>query len=327
MRPLVSVIIPAFNAAAWVGAALASVLAQTYQELEVLVVDDGSQDDTVSVVKGFTDPRVRLICQGNHGAAAARNRGLAEARGTFIQFLDADDLMGAEKIGRQMDALRQAPAGSVASCAWARFGTDPREAVVQSEPVWQVSDPVEWLSCSLSGGGMMQPGAWLTPRAVTDAAGPWDEALTLHDDGEFFTRVLLKSTRNVFVPGVTVFYRTVPGSLSRKRSRRALESALAVCRSGHRHLLAVSDTPAVRRALATQYAQFAYEFGDQAPDLMRDALKAIRELRAAPSPVIGGPSFRWLTSALGFPLALRIRRLKGTGQEIGNRRSKILDRR
>jgi hypothetical protein len=173
--------------------------------------------------------------------------------------------------------------------------------------VWQVSDPVEWLTCSLSGGGMMHSGAWLTPRAAIEAAGPWDESLTLHDDGEFFTRVLLKVARNVFVPDVTVFYRAVPGSLSRKRSRRAVESALAVCRSRHKHLLAASDTRAVRRALATQYAQFAYEFTVTAPDLSREVLRAMIELRAAPLPVIGGRKFRWLSRTVGMARALRFR--------------------
>jgi glycosyltransferase involved in cell wall biosynthesis len=327
---LVSVIIPAWNVSPFVQSAIRSVLAQTYHEFEVLVVDDGSTDDTATSINAIRDARVRLIAQNHRGAAAARNRGLAEARGTFIQFLDADDLMGAEKIGRQMEVLGQAPAGSVASCAWAHYANDPRDAVVRPEPVWQVSNPVEWLTCSLSGGGMMQPGSWLTPRAVIEAAGPWDESLTLHDDGEFFTRVLLKATHNVFVTGATLYYREVAGSLSRARSRPAMESALAVCHSRQRHLLAAVDSPAGRRALATQYGQFAYEFGALAPDLNAQALREMHALGATPAPVIGGPSFRWLTRALGFPFAWRIRLVLATGageKSAGDRGSKVEDSR
>ncbi len=298
---------PAFNAAAWIGQTLDSALSQTWRELELIVVDDGSTDETAAVVKSVCDPRVRMVCQSNRGAAAARNKGLAAATGAFIQFLDADDLLSPDKIARQMCALRQALVGSVASCAWGHFASDPRDAVVRPEPVWQIGDTVGWLTCSLSGGGMMPTEAWLAPRSLIEAAGPWDEALTVHDDGEFFTRVLLKATRNIFVPGATVYYRQVAGSLSRRPSRKAVESALAVCRSGHRHLLAAADSPAVRRALATQYAQFAYEFGVQAPDLMCEALEAIRELRVAPASAIGGRSFRRLTCALGISLALRVR--------------------
>jgi glycosyltransferase involved in cell wall biosynthesis len=315
---MVSVIIPAFNAEAWVGAAIESILAQTWRQFEVLIVDDGSQDQTAAVVKSISDPRVSLIRQGNRGAASARNRGLAASTGDYIQFLDADDVISEQKIEKQIEALRQAPAGSVASCAWSRFVTNPSGAAVIPEPVWEVGDPVAWLVSSLSGGGMMQPGAWLTPRAVIEKAGPWDESLSLHDDGEFFTRVLLKAARNVFVPGVTVGYREVPGSLSRKRNRRAMESALAVCRSRHRHLLAAKDDSLVRRALATQYAQFAYEFGAAAPDLANEALREMRGLRAAPACVIGGGTFRWLSRLFGTAPALRARAIFATSKSRWN---------
>jgi hypothetical protein len=99
----------------------------------------------------------------------------------------------------------------------------------------------------------------------------------------------------------------VPDSLSRRRSRRAAESALAVCRSRHRHLLAARDDSSVRRALATQYAQFAYEFAATAPDLSGEAARAMRELQTAPACVIGGKGFRWLSRGFGMALALRAR--------------------
>lgn len=305
----VSVIVPAFNASAWITEALGSILSQTWRDLEVIVVNDGSTDDTAEVVKSFQDSRVRMVCQDNRGAAAARNRGLADAKGDFIQFLDADDLLGHDKIGWQIDALRDAPAGSVASCAWAHFSRDPREAIVRPQPVWQVANPIEWLTCSLSGGGMMHSGGWLTPRLVVEAAGPWNEALSLHDDGEYFARVLLKATSNVFVPGISVYYRKVAGSLSCRRNRQAMESAFAVCCSWHRHLQEKADTLAIRRALATQYAQFAYEFCAVAPDLCRQAHRAIQQLREAPAPIIGGKRFRWAARTLGILPALRLRTL------------------
>jgi glycosyltransferase involved in cell wall biosynthesis len=304
---LVSVIVPAFNAEAWIAEAVKSVLAQTWLQIQVVVVDDGSQDQTANVVRSISDPRATLIRQNNCGAAAARNRGLAEAKGDFIQFLDADDLISEQKLEKQIEALQQAPVGSIASCAWSRFAADPGSAVVRPEPVWEVSDPVAWLVSSLTGGGMMHSGAWLTPRAVIGAAGPWEESLSLHDDGEFFTRVLLKAARNVFVPGAMVSYREVSGSLSRQRNRKAIESALAVCRSRHHHLLAVRDDRLVRRALATQYAQFAYEFAVMAPDLSSEALRKMQGLRTAPACVIGGRAFRWLSRLFGMTWALRAR--------------------
>jgi glycosyltransferase involved in cell wall biosynthesis len=106
-KPLVTVIIPAYNAASTINATLTSVRAQTYRNLEVLVIDDGSDDDTAAIVgkHAVEDCRVRLITQQNLGVAAARNRGIAEAQADLIAPIDADDVWALTKIEKQVDAL------------------------------------------------------------------------------------------------------------------------------------------------------------------------------------------------------------------------------
>jgi glycosyltransferase involved in cell wall biosynthesis len=108
--PLVTVIIPAYNAAATLGDTLCSVRGQTYYDLEILVVDDGSQDDTSAIAEHHAqaDSRVRLIRQVNAGVAAARNNALRQARGEWVAPVDADDLWHPEKIARQVEAVRTA---------------------------------------------------------------------------------------------------------------------------------------------------------------------------------------------------------------------------
>jgi glycosyltransferase involved in cell wall biosynthesis len=108
VQPTVSVIIPAYNAAEFIGAAIESVLSQEVHADEILVIDDGSSDNTASVVRAYGDP-VRYIGQPNGGPARARNRGLAEARGDYIAFLDADDLWLADKLRRQVAFLERHP--------------------------------------------------------------------------------------------------------------------------------------------------------------------------------------------------------------------------
>lgn len=108
VRPLVSVMIGAYNAAAYLGDAIESVLAQTYQPVELIVVDDGSDDDTGAIARSYGDP-VRTFTQPNGGMAAARNRAVAEAAGAYFAFLDADDRFCRDKIERQLSFFEDGP--------------------------------------------------------------------------------------------------------------------------------------------------------------------------------------------------------------------------
>jgi glycosyltransferase involved in cell wall biosynthesis len=289
------------------------VLRQSWEHIELIVVNDGSTDRTADIAESSNDSRVRCVHQEHRGASAARNRGVRDATGELLQFLDADDLLSSSKIEVQIAALASGDSSAVASCAWAKFESSPQGAKVHEERVWRVQDPVEWLVRSLSGDGMMQPAGWLVPRSVARAAGEWDESLTLHDDGEYFARVLVNASRNFFTGDATIFYREVAQSLSRRRDRKAIESALAVCKSRHRTLLGARDDREARRAIATQYAQFAYEFDGVAHDLATEALDILDRLGAAPANVTGGKTFRRLTSVVGFRDAMRLR----SGLQLG----------
>jgi glycosyltransferase involved in cell wall biosynthesis len=109
MLPQVSVIIPSYNVAAYIEQALRTVLAQTFQDYEILVINDGSKDNTVELASAFTDSRIRIISQANRGLAGARNAGIRAARGEFLAFLDADDLWHPEKLERHVALLRSKP--------------------------------------------------------------------------------------------------------------------------------------------------------------------------------------------------------------------------
>src|SRR5204863_4901901 len=101
--PLVSVLISAYNVAAWVPKCLESVLAQDWPRIEIVVVDDGSRDGTLVAARRFESKRVKVVTQENRGAAAARNQALSLAQGDYIQWLDADDLLASNKISRQLE--------------------------------------------------------------------------------------------------------------------------------------------------------------------------------------------------------------------------------
>ncbi len=310
--PLVSVVIPCYNAGRWVGATLESVLAQSYRPLEIIVVDDGSTDDSSEVLRRFESAGALVIRQKNAGQTAALNRGLAHARGQLIQFLDADDLLAPEKIARQVARL----AGrhdAVAMAEWARFREDPAEARFVPDPCWRDLDPVSWLVAAWSGGGgMLFPAMWLVPRAIVDAAGPWNELLTLNNDAEYFTRALLHSRAVLFTPGARCFYRSgIVGSLSGRKSPAAWESQFLVAALCEGYLRRREDSERTRRACAVVWQVSAFAAYPYAPAMAEHALaraRALHSLRLRPD---GGPLFRVLSRLVGWRLARRLQRWSG----------------
>src|SRR5713101_4578915 len=108
MKPLVSILIPAYNSEEWIAHTLQSAIAQTWPRKEIIVVDDGSPDGTAEVVRRFASKEVKVVSTENQGAAVARNHALHLSQGNYIQWLDADDLLAPDKIERQLASIREA---------------------------------------------------------------------------------------------------------------------------------------------------------------------------------------------------------------------------
>ncbi len=175
MNPLVSILIPAFNAQEWIGDTIRSALRQTWPNKEVIVVDDGSRDETPSVARAFALSEVKVVSQANQGAAAARNHAYAICQGDYIQWLDADDLLGPDKITRQMEALEHgAGPRTLLSSAWGTFMYRPHKLRFSPTPLWCDLSPVEWLIRKMGQNLHMQTATWLVSRDLTEAAGPWN---------------------------------------------------------------------------------------------------------------------------------------------------------
>lgn len=310
MSAKVSVIIPLHNAESYIRATLSSCLQQSYRNLEVIVVENGSVDGSLEAAQSLSDARLQIYQIALANAAAARNYGFYKATGDYIMFLDADDLLAPNKIASQLKVLESHPKGWIASCAWAKFHNDISEATVNKQPVWEMSNPIEWMVSSLTGGGMMIPGCWLIPKSIIETSGLWDERLTLHDDGEFMCRVLLASKGNVFVKNTVVYYRQQDNSLSRQhKSKKAAESALLVYKSYQQQILKFQDSKLARRALARNFTRFIYEYYPAHAQLIKEAYSAINELGVKP-PLVGSPSFKLIQRIVGFKLAIGLTSIK-----------------
>src|SRR6266478_2234772 len=208
MKPLVSILIPAFNAQTWLADTLRSAITQTWQRKEIIVVDDGSSDQTLAIARQFESDCVYVVTQNNHGAAAARNKACSLSQGDYIQWLDADDLLAPDKIARQVEVLDQCRGKrTLLSSAWGRFMYRHYRAKFTPTALWCDLSPVEWLLRKMGQDVYMQTATWLVSRELTQAAGPWDTRMLGDDDGEYFCRVLLASDGVRFVPDARVYYR------------------------------------------------------------------------------------------------------------------------
>lgn len=310
--PLVSVLIPCYNASAWVGQTLDSVLAQTYPRVEVIVVNDGSTDNSREVLARFESLGVRVIDQENRGQTAALNEALRHASGEFIQYLDADDLLAPDKIALQVDRLLH-HRDCVASAAWSRFRESTNEAVFRHHETDTDLEPVEWLVRNWhEGAGMMYPALWLLPRQLVGAIGPWDERLSLLNDTDYFVRAVLASKSVLFCGDARTFYRSgIAGSLSGMRSLKGWLSQEVVLFLCQHRLLLREDSERTRRVISLLWQRFAQSSYPYAPALANGALIRASALSPVQLPPDGGRFYKYVTRLTGWKLARCLQVISG----------------
>jgi len=170
--------------------------------------------------------------------------------------------------------------------------------------------PIDWLVCSYGGGGMMPVMSWLVPRAVCEAAGPWDESFSLNDDGEYFSRVVLASKGIKFIPQARTYYRCgIPNSLSRAQNPIAWQSLFRSLQAATSRLLNAENSPRTRQASADSFQWFVYGAYPDYPDLVSKAEAIVRELGGSNARYGGGNVFRTLASIAGWKFARRVQKL------------------
>ena len=176
----VSVIMPAYNGAATIDEALRSIETQTYRDLEVIVVDDGSTDGTAAICEGR--PRLRLIAQENRGTAAARNHGIREARGELVAFLDQDDLWAPERLAAEVPVLDAEPEVGLVFSNFEHFGEKAERPGVRFDDAKVLRKIAgDRAFASLFKKNLVHPATVLVRRVCLDAVGHFDESLYFED--------------------------------------------------------------------------------------------------------------------------------------------------
>lgn len=250
-KPLVSVVIATYNMARFLPLALRSALGQSYENVEVLVIDDGSQDDTQAAMAPFrSDHRVRYVFQQNGGQASAKNHGIREARGEYVAFLDADDMWVPDKLERQMPLFRSRRVGVVYS-RFSYIDEAGRDLRIEDYELFRgrVSGPL--LIRNFIGFGTS-----LVRKECFDRLGSFDESIGMGIDYDLWLRF---STQYEFdyVDRPLLLYREWPGQMSRNWQVRYL-NGIAIMKSFLRNFPDAVDKRTVNEAWAYTYTGFGY---------------------------------------------------------------------
>ncbi len=263
----ISVVIPCFNAERYIAAAVRSVLAQNWSDIEIIVVDDGSSDRSAELVRD-TFPEVTLLWQTNQGAAAARNLGIRQAQSDWIAFLDADDMWLPGKLQAQWQMLSIQPTARMAYSAWQLwFSTAPSPSLEYIDEVLsQSGNPDQWAG----------PSGWIYPQLLLDCEvwtstvlmhrslfeeiGLFDTALRIGEDYDLWLRAS-RVTAILRVPRPYALYRLHPASMTTtvpEMNYRKLVISRALARWGYDSPDGSSARKAdVDRALAQSWSNFA----------------------------------------------------------------------
>ncbi|HJV26274.1 MAG TPA: glycosyltransferase [Aromatoleum sp.] len=218
MAPTVSIIMPCYNAVAHLPDSVRSVLAQTFADWELIAVDDGSSDATLAWLQAQTDARMRVIHQHNQGVSAARNAGLAQATGTYVAFLDADDTWHPDFLSRMHEALDARPEAVLAYCGWQNLGQTGGRGEPFVPPDYETPDKTE----KLFAGCRWPIHAVLARRDTVQAARGFEPGLKNAEDFALWLEVAIPSPI-VRVPAVLAYYHFHNGvQASNDRARAAI---------------------------------------------------------------------------------------------------------
>jgi glycosyltransferase involved in cell wall biosynthesis len=269
-KPLISVIMPAYNSAATIRESIMSVVDQSYKRWELIVVDDGSTDDTARVVTEIEDDRIRIYQKTNSGVADARNQGMAIAKGDFLAFLDADDLWLSPKLKCQLDCFAAGPDDlGLVHTGYLEFGTEGTRA---PKPLRHCRK--EWLSGAVHRRLMVHDfvatSTVMIRSEVPTHCGEFDRTLSGPEDWDFWIRIASRFTFG-FIDKALVRYRQHPAGLSKNVPRYEI-SLMEVL---NRHLLQSDLSPAEKAlGLWLHYRHMSHAYARAGnSDLSADRLK------------------------------------------------------
>lgn len=314
---LISVVMPAYNASAYIDAAIRSVLHQTWEKWELIIVDDGSIDDTFHIAKTYSvnDERIHVYHQINQGGCAARNEALKHISGEYVLFLDADDLLDKDKLIAHMrviigqnysseevtfgTCMRLLTSGEYVPSSMAHLCRNYQPAIDAQVAIWEE----HFNSFPYS--------SYLIPKSLIQKVGIWDERLRRSQDSEYMARVLSQASVLRFVPEAVFYYRQVPNSVSaRQLTNEQIISEAIVCDKISDLILAAESSQQAKHACEVHYTDVLTAWYPQNRFIVRQMHQAMRSRGLQLNFENRGKLFHLLYRFLGWRFATQIMRIK-----------------
>jgi glycosyltransferase involved in cell wall biosynthesis len=273
MESLVSILIPVFNAENWIEETIKSALDQEWKNIEIIIINDGSTDRTKQILSTYDKyKQIKIFHYNNEGVCSARNRALSKAKGDYIQWLDADDILDKRKIIEQMRILKNYSDPKIlCSSAFGLFYFDVDDSKIVNNDLCSDLNPVDWLSTKLGNynKNWVADSTWLVSRYLSIKAGPWNTSLIRDNDGEYFCRVVSNCTKVIFVKEAISYYRIgIPTSISQAKSDKALASLIFSSQLCIEHLLSIENSPRTRYSCTKLLEQQLYKCYPEYPHLI-----------------------------------------------------------
>ena len=302
---LVSIVIPTYNARAFLPDALESALAQTYTNCEIIIIDDGSTDGTGDLVAECYGERVRYVFQANGGASDARNHGLRVARGELVQLLDADDVLHPEKVARGVAIFEQQPETVLVYTDYDEMLVDGHTVIPTEHPIRPGGDVL----CTLYRDNVVAHSTVLMRRQAALDVGGYDTNLVIGEDWDLWLRLAAHGHTFHYIPERLVRYRQTPGGLHTDRVHMSEQRLAVIQKARHyprrAHCL---DDAAYDRMESGRWHRLALAYWE-----VERRAAARRALRAAIAlhPSLLRRVYIWLSYVLPMHMATRLGRLKG----------------
>lgn len=281
-NPLVSILIPVYNTEKYLAEAIESALNQSYKNIELIIIDDGSTDKSWEIVKGYKIKYPNIIKtykQENKGACAARNKAFELSTGQYIQYLDADDLLAPDKIEHQIKYFDgSGNEDFVLNGKWARFYSDNYQTEQLNWgpdiSIQKDLNPLDWILAHK----MSTISCWLSPRNLIRLNGQWDEELFRNQDGDFFTRLVSKSKKVIFCSDSKIYYRSnIENSISSKvYNDLSIKSTFKWIQSFEKTILTLERSDRIYNKISNYYKDFVYRYYPKNKNLMNIALNKIK---------------------------------------------------